>query len=85
MLTAEVRRLPHTCAFCTAALEVYVRRAYRAYVMQNISHDLSCPDYRIVQWRFLLPTAHPNMQFAGYGKVCVASTRSCALSVSRFD
>ena len=53
-----------------AALEVYVRRAYRAYSIQNISHDLSCRNYRIIEWRFLLPNSHPNMQvFAGFGKV----------------
>ena len=49
---------------------MYVRRAYRAYSIQNISHDLSCRDYRIIEWRFLLPNSHPNMQvFAGFGKV----------------
>jgi hypothetical protein len=54
---------------CPAALEVYVRRAYRAYAIQNISHDMTCPDYRVIEWRFLLPSAHPNSQFAGFGKV----------------
>jgi hypothetical protein len=47
-----------------------VRRAYRAYAIQNISHDMTCPDYRVIEWRFLLPSAHPNSQFAGFGKVC---------------
>ncbi|KNC83894.1 hypothetical protein SARC_03882 [Sphaeroforma arctica JP610] len=53
-----------------AALEVYVRRSYRAYQIQNIKHDMVNEKYRVVEWKFLLPQSHPNIRhlFAGYGK-----------------
>ncbi|CAD5117425.1 DgyrCDS6195 [Dimorphilus gyrociliatus] len=43
-----------------AAFEVYVRRAYIAYDLNCIQHDLLKGDLCIVEFQFLLPSSHPN-------------------------
>ncbi|XP_065833896.1 acetyl-CoA carboxylase-like isoform X2 [Oscarella lobularis] len=45
----------------TAALEVYVRRAYTAYEIMSLNHIQSDGEGQsVVEWRFLLPQSHPN-------------------------
>eukprot|EP01134_Creolimax_fragrantissima_P000481 CFRG0481T1 len=60
----------HNLEIQYAAMEVYVRRSYRAYQIQNIAHDMNNNKYRVVEWKFLLPQSHPNIRhlFAGYGR-----------------
>ncbi|XP_029649542.1 acetyl-CoA carboxylase-like isoform X2 [Octopus sinensis] len=53
----------------TAALEVYVRRAYTAYELVCLRHDQLLNSLCVVEFKFLLPTSHPNrlmvMRFDG--------------------
>ncbi|XP_041352027.1 acetyl-CoA carboxylase-like isoform X1 [Gigantopelta aegis] len=44
----------------TAALEVYVRRAYIAYELHCLQHFVSESNLCVVEFRFLLPRSHPN-------------------------
>lgn len=41
-------------------IQVYVRRAYIAYDLNCIQHDLLKGDLCIVEFQFLLPSSHPN-------------------------
>ncbi|XP_048240447.1 acetyl-CoA carboxylase-like isoform X4 [Haliotis rufescens] len=44
----------------SAALEVYVRRAYIAYELHCLQHCMLEDGLRVVEFRFLLPRSHPN-------------------------
>jgi hypothetical protein len=45
----------------TAALEVYVRRAYTSYELTFLQHlEIGASDLCVVQFSFLLPSSHPN-------------------------
>ncbi|KJE96308.1 acetyl coenzyme A carboxylase alpha [Capsaspora owczarzaki ATCC 30864] len=46
-----------------AALEVYVRRSYTAYLIQSIRHEpIDSGRRHLVMWRFILPSSHPSLQ-----------------------
>lgn len=70
-----------------AALEVYIRRSYQAYELTTLYHEKIDENVLIVEFQFILPSAHPNRmpQRVPSSRTVLAMPRVRSLSEDMYD
>ncbi|KAI0990137.1 hypothetical protein GJ496_009866 [Pomphorhynchus laevis] len=72
---------------CTAALEVYIRRAYLAFEINSVQHELLLGELPMILFSLKLPRNHPErvLRKPSYGYVPMVRSTATLLDIGHFE